>query len=154
MLNQKLKINTKIFNEDVEKKSTRQGFGEGLLQAGIENENVVGLCADLTESTKMNLFAEKFPERFIQVGVAEQNLASVASGMSAMGKIPSESTFTRAFAALCWMRLCTTGGPRLLLGVRQCPWQRRSCFPCCGGAVPLSWRAAGCTSGRAIPASG
>src|SRR5680860_211989 len=94
MLNQELKLNTKIWNDDVEKKSTRQGFGEGLLQAAILNKEIVGLSADLSESTKMNLFADKFPERFVEVGVAEQNLASVASGMSAMGKIPFISSFS------------------------------------------------------------
>ncbi|MDD3662394.1 MAG: transketolase C-terminal domain-containing protein [Candidatus Pacebacteria bacterium] len=93
MLNPELKLNTKIFNEGVEKESTRQGFGNGLLQAGIKNKEVVALCADLSESTKMQLFAERFPERFIEVGVAEQNLVSVASGMAAMGKIPFASSF-------------------------------------------------------------
>lgn len=88
MLNQSLKLNTKIFNNDVEKGHTRLGFGEGLLQAGMIDQNIVALCADLTESTKTNLFAEKFPERFIQVGIAEQNMASVASGMASLGKIP------------------------------------------------------------------
>ena len=88
MLNQPLKLNTKIFNKDVEKKTSREGFGQGMLQAGIDDENVVGLCADLVESTKMNIFANKFPERYIEVGVAEQNMASVASGIASMGKIP------------------------------------------------------------------
>lgn len=93
MLNQALKLNTKIFNNDVEKDSTRQGFGEGLLQAGILDENVVALSADLTESTKVNIFAEKFKDRFIQVGIAEQNMASVASGMASVGKIPFISSY-------------------------------------------------------------
>ena len=88
MLNDKLKLNAKLFNDDVEQIPIRQGFGEGLLAAGIENDNVVALCADLVESTKMNMFADKFPTRFIEIGVAEQNLATVASGMAAMGKIP------------------------------------------------------------------
>lgn len=119
MLNQEYQLNTKIFNEHpegkgtsneagLEKKSTRQGFGEGLLQAGIENKNIVGLSADLTESTKMNLFAEKFPERFVQVGVAEQNLASVASGMSAMGKIPFISSFAIFSPGRNWEQIRTT----------------------------------------------
>ena len=64
----------------------RKGFGQGLLKAGEENENVVGLCADLVESTQMNLFAEKFPDRFIEMGVAEQNLVTVASGYERNGK--------------------------------------------------------------------
>ena len=78
MLNPDLKLNEKMFDEKAEQVPIRQGFGEGLLEAGERNSQVVGLCADLTESTKMNLFSEKFPNRFIQVGVAEQNLASVA----------------------------------------------------------------------------
>jgi len=93
MLNPNLKLNTKIFNLDVEKKATRLGFGEGLLLAGTQNENIVGLCADLKEPTRMNLFAERFPDRYTELGVAEQNLASVASGMAAFGKIPFISSF-------------------------------------------------------------
>ncbi len=82
------KLNPKLFDADVEKVPIRNGFGEGLLQAGTNDERVVGLCADLTESTKMLAFAEKFPKRFIEMGVAEQNLAATASGMAAIGKIP------------------------------------------------------------------
>ncbi len=108
MLNDKLKLNTKLFNPDVEQAPIRQGFGEGLLQAGIENENIVALCADLTESTKMNLFAEKFPKRFIEIGVAEQNLASVASGMSAMGKIPFISSYAMFSPGRNWEQIRTT----------------------------------------------
>jgi len=89
----KLKLNPKLFAKDVEMAPTRQGFGEGLLEAGKRNNNVVALCADLTESTKMNLFAEEFPERFVEIGVAEQNLATVASGMAAMGKVPFISSY-------------------------------------------------------------
>jgi transketolase C-terminal domain/subunit len=70
----------------------RAGFGRGLLDAGKRWENIVGVCADLTESTKMNLFAEAFPERFIQAGVAEQNIVTVGSGLAAMGKIPFVSS--------------------------------------------------------------
>jgi len=91
-----------------ELKSTRDGFGEGLVEAGIENENVVALTADLTESTRANLFAEKFPKRFIQVGVAEQNLASVASGMSAMGKIPFITSFAIFSPGRNWEQIRTT----------------------------------------------
>lgn len=108
MLNQSLKLNTKIFNDDVEKKSTRQGFGEGLLQAGIENENVVALSADLEESTKVNIFAEKFPERFIEVGIAEQNMASVASGMASMGKIPFVASYAMFNPGRNWEQIRTT----------------------------------------------
>ncbi len=108
MLNPKLKLNPKIFNQDCELLSMRKGFGEGLLQAGEINKNVVGLCADLTESTQMNLFAKKFPERFVQVGVAEQNLVTVASGMAAMGKIPFCSSFAMFSPGRNWEQIRTT----------------------------------------------
>ncbi|MFZ2484472.1 MAG: transketolase C-terminal domain-containing protein, partial [Minisyncoccia bacterium] len=75
---------------------------------GEENLQVVGLCADLTESTKMNLFADKFPNRFVQVGVAEQNLASVASGMAAMGKIPFISSYAMFSPGRNWEQIRTT----------------------------------------------
>ena len=108
MLNQSLKLNTKIFNDDVEKISTRQGFGEGLLQAGIENENIVALCADLTDSTKVNIFADKFPNRFKQIGIAEQSMASVASGMAAMGKIPFIASYAVFNPGRNWEQIRTT----------------------------------------------
>lgn len=110
MLNQNLKLNTKIFNDinTLEKVSTRLGFGQGLVQAAIDDKNIVGLCADLTESTKMNLFAEKFPDRFIQVGVAEQNLATVASGMASMGKIPFMASYGIFSPGRNWEQIRTT----------------------------------------------
>ena len=108
MLNPKLKLNPKIWNDDVEQIPIRQGFGEGLLQAGIEDESIVGLCADLTESTKMNLFADRFPKRFVQVGVAEQDLATVASGMAAMGKLPFISSYAMFSPGRNWEQIRTT----------------------------------------------
>jgi transketolase len=108
MLNNNLKLNTKLFDADVEKISTRVGFGEGLVIAGDEDKNVVGLCADLNESTKMNLFARKYPERFVQVGVAEQNLVTVASGMSAMGKIPFAASYAMFSPGRNWEQIRTT----------------------------------------------
>ena len=108
MLNPKLKLNPKVFSEDVEQVPIRKGFGQGLALAGAKNKNVVGLCADLTESTTMNLFADKFPERFVQVGVAEQNLATVASGMAAMGKIPFCSSYAMFSPGRNWEQIRTT----------------------------------------------
>lgn len=108
MLNPQLKLNTKIFSENPEKVSMREGFGKGLLEAGEQDENVVGLCADLTESTQMHFFAEKFPERFIQVGVAEQNLVTVGSGMSAMGKIPFCASYAIFSPGRNWEQIRTT----------------------------------------------
>src|SRR3989344_5733272 len=108
MLNPKLKLNPKIFNEDVEQVPIRKGFGQGLLAAGEADANVVALCADLVESTQMNLFAEKFPERFVQVGVAEQNLVTIASGMAAMGKIPFCSSYAMFSPGRNWEQIRTT----------------------------------------------
>ena len=108
MLNSKLKLNPKIFNTDVEQTSIRKGFGQGLVLAGEVNKNVVALCADLTESTQMNFFKEKFPERFVEVGVAEQNLVTVASGMAAMGKIPFCSSYAMFSPGRNWEQIRTT----------------------------------------------
>ncbi|MDP4001675.1 MAG: transketolase C-terminal domain-containing protein [bacterium] len=72
---------------------TRDGYGKGLVSAGEKDERVVVLCADLTESTRAEAFKNKFPERFIQIGVAEQNLATVASGLANYGKIPFISSY-------------------------------------------------------------
>ena len=108
MLNPKLKLNPKIFNDDVEQIPTRKGFGKGLLSAGEADKNIVGLCADLTESTQMNLFADKFPERFVQVGVAEQNLVTVASGLAASGKIPFCSSYAMFSPGRNWEQIRTT----------------------------------------------
>ncbi|MDG1850393.1 MAG: transketolase C-terminal domain-containing protein [Flavobacteriales bacterium] len=76
-----------------ETKDTRSGFGDGLLEAAQKNENVVGLCADLTGSLKMNAFENEFPERFFQVGISEANMMSMAAGMTIGGKIPFTGTF-------------------------------------------------------------
>ncbi|PIX32521.1 MAG: transketolase, partial [Bacteroidetes bacterium CG_4_8_14_3_um_filter_31_14] len=80
-----------------EKKDTRSGFGEGLLEAGKLKKNVVALCADLTGSLKMDAFAKEFPERFIQCGIAEANMIGVATGLTIGGKIPFAGSFA-AFA--------------------------------------------------------
>jgi transketolase len=74
-------------------KDTRSGFGAGLLELGKLNPNVVGLCADLTGSLKMDAFAKEFPNRFIQVGVAEANMMGLAAGLTIGGKIPFTGTF-------------------------------------------------------------
>jgi transketolase len=75
------------------KKDTRSGFGEGLLELGRTNPDVVGLCADLTGSLKMDAFQKEFPERFFQVGIAEANMIGMAAGMTIGGKIPYTGTF-------------------------------------------------------------
>ncbi len=75
------------------KKDTRSGFGDGLLELGKQNENVVALCADLTGSLKMDAFQKEFPNRFFQVGIAEANMIGIAAGMTIGGKIPFTGTF-------------------------------------------------------------
>lgn len=98
MLNPNLKLNPDTLDPDkLESVPTRNGFGQGLVEAGEQNDQVVALCADLAESTRMHWFQEKFPERYVELGVAEQNLATVGSGMAAAGKIPfiaSYATFS------------------------------------------------------------
>lgn len=108
MINQNLQLNTKVFDKDVEQKPTRAGFGEGLLLAGKENKSVVALCADLTESTQTLPFAQAFPDRFFEMGVAEQNMASVASGLAAMGKIPFIASYAMFNPGRNWEQIRTT----------------------------------------------
>lgn len=91
-----------------EKESLRKGFGRGLLEAGKIDTNVVALCADLTESTQMIHFAEAFPERYIEVGVAEQNLATVGSGLASAGKIPFISSYAAFSPGRNWEQIRTT----------------------------------------------
>lgn len=98
MLNENSKLNSNVFElSKLEQIPTRDGFGHGLVDAGHANDKVVALCADLAESTRAHWFREKFPERYVELGVAEQNLATVASGMASYGKIPfimSYATFS------------------------------------------------------------
>lgn len=88
MLNPDAKLSAKTFADDIEEASTRDGFGHGAIEAGKADPNVVVLCADLAESTRAEWFEKEFPKRFIEMGVAEQNMATVAAGMAAAGKIP------------------------------------------------------------------
>lgn len=94
--------------DKIDKQPTRDGFGRGLLEAGRRNANVVALCADLVESTRINWFADEFPERYVEIGVAEQNLATVASGMAAMGKIPFASSYAAFNPGRNWEQIRTT----------------------------------------------
>lgn len=108
MLNSKLFLNEKVFDADVEQIPIRNGFGEGLIEAAQKDSRIVGLCADLTESTRMEGFAKAFPDRFVEVGITEQNLASVASGMAAMGKIPFISSYAAFSPGRNWEQIRTT----------------------------------------------
>lgn len=93
---------------DVEKVPTRHGYGDGLLEAGKRDERIVALCCDLTESTQTHKFANEFPHRFVQVGIAEQSMASVASGMAAMGKIPFIASYAMFSPGRSWEQIRTT----------------------------------------------
>lgn len=108
MLNPKLKLNPKLFDEDVEKDATRVGFGKGLLKLGEENPNVVALSADLTESTNAHLFAKEFPEWFFETGVAEQNMAAVAAGLGVSGKVAFISSYATFSPGKNWETIRTT----------------------------------------------
>ena len=108
MIKQISNLNPNVFAPTVEQVPIRKGFGEGLLAAATADPRVVGLCADLTESTQMHLLKEKFPNRFIEVGVAEQNLATVAAGMAAMGKIPFFSSYAMFSPGRNWEQIRTT----------------------------------------------
>ncbi len=108
MIKPEAKLNPDIFEESIKKEPIRAGFGDGLVQAGEENENVVALTADLSESTRVDSFAKKFPERFFEVGIAEQNLASVASGFAAMGKIPFATSYAMFSPGRNWEQIRTT----------------------------------------------
>jgi transketolase len=101
-------LNPKIFDADIEQVPIRKGFGEGLIEAARKDSRIVGLCADLTESTQMHLFKKEFPERFVEVGIAEQNLASVASGMAAMGKLPFITSYAMFSPGRNWEQIRTT----------------------------------------------
>ncbi|PJE75494.1 transketolase [Candidatus Uhrbacteria bacterium CG10_big_fil_rev_8_21_14_0_10_48_11] len=91
-----------------QEEATRVGYGRGLLEAGRRDERVVALSADLTDSTKTSLFAEAYPERFVQVGVAEQNMVTVASGMAAYGKIPFVTSYAMFSPGRNWEQIRTT----------------------------------------------
>lgn len=101
-------LNPHYASDDVAQEPTRAGFGRGLKTAGEADERVVALCADLTESTQMHHFREAFPERFVEIGVAEQNLVTVASGMARVGKIPFTSSYAAFSPGRNWEQIRTT----------------------------------------------
>lgn len=107
MLNPKAHLAANIFDTP-DKAATREGFGKGVVEAGTLDERVVVLTADLAESTNAHHFQKAFPNRFVQVGVAEQNLATVASGMAAYGKIPFFTSFGAFNPGRNWEQIKTT----------------------------------------------
>lgn len=97
-----------ILAKDIAAEPIRKGFGRGLLEAGKRDKNVVAACADLTDSTQMGLFKAEFPERFVEIGVAEQNLVTVGSGLAAMHKIPFVSSYAAFSPGRNWEQIRTT----------------------------------------------
>ncbi|MFB6212204.1 MAG: transketolase family protein, partial [Candidatus Magasanikbacteria bacterium] len=109
MIPEKAKLQPDLFDRSqLEETPVRNGYGEGLLEAGKRNENVVALSADLKGSTRAKKFAEEFPERFFNVGVAEQNMATIASGLGASGKIPFISSYAAFNPGRNWEQIRTT----------------------------------------------
>ncbi len=107
-----------LFDRDsLELSGTRDGYGKGLVELGKRDERVVVLCADLTESTRSNYFRDEFPERFVQVGVAEQNLITVGAGLAAAGKVPYMASYAAFSPGRCWEQIRTTFGYNALHGV-------------------------------------
>ncbi|BCX15194.1 MAG: transketolase [Candidatus Parcubacteria bacterium] len=107
MLNLELKLNPKIF-EEVEQKPIRDGYGDALIEAGEKNHNIVVLTADLAESTRAHKFAARFPERFIECGVSEQNMAGIAAGLAVSGKISFISSYATFSPGKNWETIRTT----------------------------------------------
>jgi transketolase len=107
-INESMSLIEDLFGESIEKVSTRKGFGVGLVEAGEQDGRVVALSADLVESVQMEGFKQRFPERFMEVGVAEQNLVTVAAGMAATDKIPFTGSYAAFQPGRCWEQIRTT----------------------------------------------
>lgn len=99
---------TDLRAKDIVQEPIRAGFGRGLVAAGEQDSRVVAACADLTESTKIGDFAKKFPERFVEIGIAEQNLVTVGAGLAAGGKIPFVSSYAAFSPGRNWEQIRTT----------------------------------------------
>ena len=97
-----------LFTAQEEEKATREGFGEGLVAAGVLDDRIVALCADLTDSVKMDGFKAKFPKRFFEVGITEQAMSGLASGMAAMGYIPFMASYAMFSPGRNWEQIRTT----------------------------------------------
>lgn len=103
-----LKVELDINLDNIEKMLTRQGYGEGLVEAGERNEDVVALGADITSSTKVDLFRDRFPERFFNMGIAEQNQMGTAAGLSLAGKVPFVTNYGVFLSGRAWDQIRTT----------------------------------------------
>ncbi|MBI2415429.1 MAG: transketolase family protein [Candidatus Kerfeldbacteria bacterium] len=117
-LNQSANLVPNLFDAaTIKQAGTRDGYGQGLVELGKQDPRVVVLCADLTESTRSNLFQKAFPDRFIEIGVAEQNLITVGAGLAAAGKIPYMASYAAFAPGRCWEQIRTTFGYNDLHGV-------------------------------------
>lgn len=122
MLNQRLKLNQDFFiNEN--KKSPRDGFGDALLEIAEKDNSIVALAADLSESVKLKKFIDKFPDRFIQAGIAEQNMCSIASGLAMEGKKPFVVTHAVFLTSRAWdqikLSICMTNANVKICGSHE-----------------------------------
>jgi transketolase len=105
MINHAVKLNPKIGQDDIEQLPTRNGFGEALIELGDKDENVVVLTGDLAESTRVLNFAKKFPDRFVECGVAEQNMMGIAAGLALAGKTAFVSSYATFSPGRSWDQL-------------------------------------------------
>lgn len=101
-------LNPKLFLDSIEHLPNRKGFGDGLVEAGQNDSAVMGLCADVTGSVQMAAFAKEFPERYIEVGVAEQNMVTIAAGLAAVGKVPFAASYAAFSPGRNWEQIRTT----------------------------------------------
>ncbi|MCR4312416.1 MAG: transketolase family protein [Candidatus Uhrbacteria bacterium] len=107
-INREAKLVRAPFADNLAARPTRDGFGEGLIEAGRVNESIVVLCADLTESTRTEGFKKAFPDRFVQMGVSEQSLAAIAAGMALAGKTPFIASYAAFSPGRNWEQVRTT----------------------------------------------
>lgn len=109
MINQSLQLHPGIFDANkLPSQATRDGFGRGLVQAGKQDERVLALCADLAESTRAEWFQKEFPERYVEIGIAEQNMIAVASGFANYGKIPFTMSYATFSPGRSWEQIRST----------------------------------------------
>lgn len=107
-INKQAQLNPDAFVlERLEQQPTRDGFGQGVVEAGKSDPRVVVLCADVTESTRAHLFKKEFPDRFVQLGVSEQSMVTIAAGMALAGKIPWVATYAMFCPGRAWEQVRT-----------------------------------------------
>jgi len=118
--NMDIKLIDNLFDPDIKQVPIRQGYGEGLMVLGKENPDVIALCCDLTDSTKTGDFARAYPDRFVEVGVAEQNLAGLGAGMAHEGKIPFITSYATFSPGRNWdqirVSICYSGNNVKIIG--------------------------------------